>query len=54
MKLEKITDPSPNFLGPSNLGAFFRGKGRLEKKVNVIFGLLDPDLLYREKFRRPR
>jgi hypothetical protein len=54
MKLEKITDPSPNFLGPSNLGAFFRGKGRLEKKVDVIFGLPDPDLLYKKNFKRPR
>ena len=31
----------------------FSGKGRFEKKVDVIFGLLDPDLQYREKFRRP-
>ena len=52
-EIEKITDPSSFFWDPQ-IGSLFGGKGRLEQKVDVIFGLPDHDLLYREKFRSPR
>jgi hypothetical protein len=52
-EIEKNTNPSPHFLGPSNWGAFFGGKGRLEEKVDVMFGLPDSDLLYRESSGAP-
>ena len=52
-EVEKNNRPKPQFCDPQ-FGGPFRGNGRSKKKMDARFGLPDPDLLYRENFRRPR